>query len=223
MNPIVERNQWQQAYAAQLAEEKAMTRTTDALAAKRRRMPWLKVDREYRFAGPEGSVSLSDLFDGRRQLIVYHHMLRPNDTAPCPGCSMVGDQIPEISHLHARDTSFVMVARAPIAEILAYRTRMGWSFPFVQTADGFGDDFDVPKGAHGLNVFIRGDAIYRTWFTTARGMETLGAVWGLLDLTPMGRQEKWQDAPDWVSQGEPYRWWRLHDEYAPPRVASSAA
>ncbi len=224
MNPIVDRNEWQQAHAAQMAEEKALTRAMDALAARRRRMPWLKVERDYRFTGPQGPLSLTDLFDGRRQLLVYHHMLKPSDAAPCPGCSMYGDQVPHISHLQARDTSFVMVARAPIADIEAYRTRMGWSFPFVESADGFGDDFGVPRGSHGLNVFIRdGQSIYRTWFTTARGMETLGSVWGLLDLTPTGRQEKWQDAPDWVDQSEPYRWWRIHDEYAPAKAASTAA
>jgi len=213
MNPIVDAVQWQEAYAAQLAEEKAVTRALDALAAKRRRMPWMKVDGDYRFDGPDGSLSLPDLFDGRCQLIVYHHMLL-DDRPPCPGCSMFGDQVPHIAHVNARDTSFVMVARAPVASIESYRARMGWTFPFYSSMDGFGEDFGVPRDGHGLNVFISRDgAIYRTWFTTARGTETLGSVWGLIDLTPKGRQEAWQDAPDWVEQGQPYQWWKLHDEY----------
>lgn len=213
MNPVVDAPQWREAHAAQLAEEKALTRAMDALAAKRRRMPWQKVEREYRFIGPDGLESLADLFEGRSQLIVYHHMLQA-DRPPCPGCSLYGDQVPDLAHLSARDTSFVMVALAPLAVIEAYRKRMGWTFPFVETTEGFGDDFDVPRGDHGLNVFIRREgAIYRTWLTGRRGMETLGSVWGLLDLTPTGRQENWQDAPDWVEQGPPYQWWRLHDEY----------
>ncbi len=213
MNLVVDPTKWQEAYEAQLAAEKAVTHTLDALAANRRRMPWMKVERDYRFEGPDGVMSLSELFEGRSQFIVYHHMLQ-SDRPPCPGCSMVGDQVPHIAHLHARDTSFVMVARVQVATIEAYKARMGWTFPFFSSTDGFGEDFSVPKGEHGLNVFIAQDrAIYRTWFTTARGMETLGTVWGLVDLTPKGRQEEWQDAPAWVEQGPPYQWWRLHDEY----------
>ncbi|MCF3933108.1 DUF899 domain-containing protein [Acuticoccus sp. M5D2P5] len=207
--------EWEAAHDKLRAEEKAMTQAQDALAAKRRRMPWQRVTKSYSFIGPEGRTDLDGLFDGRRQLIVYHHMLRPQDPSPCSGCSMVVDQLPHLAHLHQRDTSLVLVSRAPIDEILAFRTRMGWSVPWYETQDDFFADNGV-GGEHsfGLNVFIRdGGAIYRTYFTTDRGVETLGTVWTLLDLTPLGRQETWEESPEWVAQTPPFVWWRLHDEY----------
>lgn len=209
----VDRATWRAAHQALLAEEKALTRARDALAAKRRRMPWERITKNYAFRGPDGEMSLVDLFDGRRQLLVYHHMLRPADPAPCAGCGMMGDQIPHLAHLHARDTSLVFVSRAPIAEIEAFRRRMGWSTPWVETLDDFGPDHDV-DGGFGVNVFIReGDAVYRTYFVDGRGAEMLGTIWAFLDLTPLGRQENWEDSPPGAPQTEPYRWWRLHDEY----------
>lgn len=211
---IVARENWLAALAALRAKEKDLTTLHDQLAAERRRMPRERVDGAYRFNTPDGPVSLSDLFGSRRQLIVYHHMLKPADPAPCAGCSMVGDQIPHLAHLHARDTSLVFVARAPIDEIEAFKRRMGWTFPFVSTDATFNNDFGVTDG-FGINVFLRdGDAIFRTYFTTGRGAETLGTPWTLLDLTPFGRQETWEVSPPGTPQTKPYQWWRLHDEYA---------
>jgi predicted dithiol-disulfide oxidoreductase (DUF899 family) len=212
---LVSREDWQRAHAALLEREKALTRAQDQLAAERRRAPWLRLERSYAFQGPAGKAELADLFDGRRQLIVYHHMLQPADPDPCSGCGMVGDQIPHLSHLRQRDTSLVFVSRAPIAEIEGFRRRMGWEIPWFETADGFNADLDVTDG-FGLNVLYRareGGEIYRTYSTTGRGVETLGTIWALLDRTPLGRQENWEDAPAGTPQSEPYQWWRLHDEY----------
>lgn len=210
---IVSRDDWNAAREALLAQEKELTRAHDRLAAERRRQPWEKVEKDYVFIAPSGKARLGDLFDGRRQLIVYHHMLKPGDPAPCAGCGMVGDQIPHLAHLNARDTSLVFVSRAPLDEIEAFRARMGWRMPWVETTDDFGADFDVPK-YFGLNVFIRdGGDIFRTYFTKGRGVETLGTAWTLLDLTPLGRQETWEDAPDGAPQKPAHQWLRLHDEY----------
>lgn len=212
-NRILSRDDWLEAHQALLAREKELTRAYDKLAAERRRAPWMKVVKTYVFMGPKGEAKLTDLFGGRKQLIVYHHMLKPADPAPCAGCAMVGDQIPHLAHLHARNTALVFVSRAPINEIEAFRKRMNWQLPWFSTTDDFNSDFDVTSG-FGLNVFYcEGNSTYRTYFTTGRGVETLGSIWTLLDLTPLGRQEKWEDSPDGTPQTEPYRWWRLHDEY----------
>jgi len=156
------------------------------------------------------------VFDDRRQLIVYHHMLQPQDEDPCAGCCMFTDQVGHLAHFHARDTSFVLVARAPIDEIGAFKKRMGWDIPWYCTGQAFNDDHGV-TGGFGLNVFIRdGDAIYRTYFTDGRGVEALGSVWTFLDLTPLGRQEIWEDSPGGYPQTPPYEWWHLHDQYPQP-------
>ena len=213
---IVSHRQWRRTHEEVLAKEKELTRAHDRLAADRRRTPWMKVEKDYVFEGPTGTARLIDLFDERRQLIVYHHMLKPADPDPCSGCGMVGDQIPHLAHIRQRDTSFVFVSRAPIDEIEAFRARMGWTMPWFSTADSFNPDFDVTDG-FGLNVFYRdGEDVYRTYFTTGRGVETLGTTWALLDLTPLGRQETWEDSPEGTPRTEPYVWWRLHDECAAP-------
>jgi predicted dithiol-disulfide oxidoreductase (DUF899 family) len=210
---VAARGEWRRAHEAILKREKELTEAHDCLAAERRKSPWLLVEKDYAFDGPAGTLGLGALFAGRRQLIVYHHMLKPQDPEPCSGCGMVGDQIPHLSHLHQRDTELVFVSRAPYAEIVEFRERMGWQIPWYSAVDPFHRDFDVTEG-FGLNVFYRdGDAIYRTYFTTGRGVETLGTTWTLLDLTPLGRQEKWEDAPSGTPQTAPYTWWRLHDEY----------
>lgn len=210
---VVSGDEWHRALQELRAREKELTRAHDRLAAERRRGPWMRVVKDYVFEGPAGTISLEGLFDGRRQLIVYHHMLKPADPSPCQGCGMVGDQIPHLAHLHQRDTSLVFVSRAPSAEIEAFKERIGWTMPWFSTMDSFNADFDVTTG-FGLNVFIRdGSDIYRTHFTTGRGVETLGTIWTLLDLTPLGRQETWEDAPEGTPQTPPYEWWRLHDEY----------
>ena len=213
MTKAVSPETWEAARLALLAREKEYTRHGDALAAERRRLPRLKVEKTYRFETPEGDKDLEALFDERSQLIVYHHMLKTADPAPCSGCSMVGDSIPHLAHLHARDTSLVFVSTAPPGEIEKFRRRMGWAMPFVRTTDEFNADHGVTTG-FGLNVFLRENGeIYRTYFTTSRGVESLGSVWSLLDLTPRGRQESWESSPEGTPQSSPYSWWRLHDEY----------
>jgi predicted dithiol-disulfide oxidoreductase (DUF899 family) len=223
---IVSEAEWQEAHEQLRAKEKEATKARDALAAERRRLPMVRIEKEYVFDGPGGKASLLDLFEGRRQLIVYHFMFGPNHDVGCDGCSMVADQIVHLAHLHARDTSFAMVSRAPIAKIEPYRERMGWSLPWYSSFDS---DFNVDFGlspetpqegvyqdgeTFGLSVFFRdGDEVYRTYFTNRRGVETLGPVWTLLDLTPLGRQEEWEDSPEGRPQGPPYEWWRRHDEY----------
>jgi predicted dithiol-disulfide oxidoreductase (DUF899 family) len=213
--PVVSPEEWQVAHERLLAKEKAAMRAGDALAAERRRQPAMAFSTDYAFEGPGGRVSLLELFDGRPQLIAYTFMLHPGPV-PCPGCSMVADNLPHLSHLHARDTSFTLVSPRPYAEIAAVKQRMGWDgIPWHSSGDGrFDRDAGVADGDFGLNVFLRdGDDVYRTYFTKSRGVEALGSVWSLLDATPYGRQETWQDAPGWVPQGEPYAWWRRHDEY----------
>jgi predicted dithiol-disulfide oxidoreductase (DUF899 family) len=207
-------------------KEKEATRARDALAAERRRLPRVRIEKPYVFAGPDGKASLRDLFAGRRQLLLYHFMFGPNQQVGCTGCSMVVDQIGHPAHLHARDVSFALASRAPIERIEPYRRRMGWTLPWVST---FGTDFNVDFAvgpeqpqpdrhqdgeSFGLSVFLReGEAIYRTYFTNGRGVEALGSVWTLLDLTPFGRQEDWEDSPPGVPRGPRYEWWRRHDEY----------
>ena len=220
--PIVSKEVWQAAHDNVRVKEKALTRQHDALAAERRRLPMVKIDKPYVFVGDTGKARLLDLFDGRRQLILYHFMFAPSvdgwPNAGCPGCSLVADQIPHLSHLHSRDTSFVFVSLAPLAKIKRYRRRMRWTIPWFSSAGtDFNRDFGVSTDAgetFGLSVFIRdGRNVYRTYFTNGRGVETLGTVWTLLDLTPLGRQETWEDSPkDWP-QTKPYQWWRRHDEY----------
>jgi predicted dithiol-disulfide oxidoreductase (DUF899 family) len=223
---IVSEAEWQEAKEQLRAKEKEATKARDALAAERRRLPMVRIEKEYVFDGPGGKASLLDLFEGRRQLIVYHFMFGPNQDVGCDGCSMVADQIVHLAHLHARDTSFAMVSRAPIAKIEPYRERMGWSLPWYSSFDS---DFNVDFGlspetpqegvyqdgeTFGLSVFFRdGDEVFRTYFTNRRGVEALGSVWTFLDLTPLGRQEDWEDSPEGYPQTKPYDWWRRHDEY----------
>jgi predicted dithiol-disulfide oxidoreductase (DUF899 family) len=220
---VVSPAEWQAAHEALLGKEKAATQAHDALAAERRRQPMVKIDKHYEFEGPRGKASLLDLFEGRRQLILYHFMFGPGvdgwPDAGCPGCSMMVDQFGNTSHLHARDTSLALVSIAPLAKIEAYRKRMGWSFPWFSSAGTtFNQDFGrTTKDGEmfGLSVFIRDDedGVYRTYFTVHRGVETLGPVWSFLDLTPLGRQESWEDTPAGRPQTKPYTWWRRHDEY----------
>lgn len=209
----VSREAWLTALDALRTKEKALTAQLDALAAKRRHLSRERVDGDYEFETPEGRAGLRDLFEGRSQLIVYHHMLKHGDRDPCSRCCMVGDQIPPLAHLHARGTSLVFVACAPLHEIEALKVRLGWRFPFVSTGAAFNRDFGITTG-FGLNVFLHeAGSIYRTYFTTGRGVETLGTAWTMLDLTPFGRQESWEQAPPGTPQSPPYAWWRLNDEY----------
>jgi predicted dithiol-disulfide oxidoreductase (DUF899 family) len=219
----VSEQEWSARREALLVKEKELTRARDALAAERRRLPMVRVDKDYRFEGPDGEVRLPDLFDGRRQLIVYRFFMDPGmDSYPdkgCPGCSMFADNLPNLTHLDARDTTLVFVSAGSQDAIHAYRKRMGWDVPWYTTRDDFSADFDVPE-YWGVNVFLRdGDQIYRSYFTNGRAAEDLSSVWGLLDITPFGRQEDWQDAPEGVPQDPTYSWARRHDEYSTEELA----
>lgn len=223
---IVSQAEWQKALDKLLVKEKAGTRARDALAAERRRLPMVKIEKDYIFESPEGKASLGDLFEGRRQLLLYHFMFAPGvdgwPTAGCPGCSMCVDQVGHLAHFHARDTSFCLVSWAPLARIQTYRKRMGWDIPWVSSeGSDFNKDFGLTTDegeTFGLSVFLKeGASVYRTNFTTRRGVGALGSVWTFLDLTPFGRQETWEDSPAGRPQTPPYEWWRRHDEYGNSR------
>jgi len=215
--PIVSAKEWEAARAELLVKEKAHTRARDALAAERRRMPWMAVEKPYSFAGPEGKVSLVDLFAGRRQLIVYRAFFEPgvrgwSDHA-CIGCSFLADQVSHLSHLNARDTTLVFASRAPQADIARLKARMEWDIPWYTITDSFDADFGVGEW-HGHNAFIRdGERVFRTYFINSRGDESMGTTWSYLDMTALGRQEEWEDSPDGYPQTPPYQWWKWHDMY----------
>jgi len=219
---IVSQEEWNAAREALLVEEKAMTRARDALAANRRRMPSMAVEKEYSFEGPNGRASLDDLFEGRRQLIVYRAFYEPGITTArgpypergCVGCSMVADQVAHPAHLNERDTTLVFVSRAQQADIQDLKQRMGWEpIPWYTLSDDFDSDFDVGDW-HGTNAFIRHDGqIFRTYFIDSRGDEHMGSTWSYLDITALGRQEEWEDSPEGHPQTPPYQWWNYHDAY----------
>jgi predicted dithiol-disulfide oxidoreductase (DUF899 family) len=214
---VVSPQEWTAAREELLAKEKELTRARDALAADRRRMPWQAVDKEYSFEGPDGPVSFHDLFEGRRQLVVYRFFFEPGvhgwPESGCRGCSFMADQVGHLAHLNARDTSFVYASRAPQEDIARYKARMGWDVPWYTITSDWDADFGVDEW-HGTNAFVReGDRIFRTYFVDKRGDEGLGSTWSYLDITAFGRQEKWEDSPEGYPQTEPYEWWNLHDEY----------
>jgi len=227
MPPIVSRQEWLAANEKQIEKEKAHTRARDALNAERRRQPMWRVDKDYLFEGPDGKLSLPGLFEGRRQLILYHFMFDPNQTEGCDGCSMVVDNMCHPAHLHARDINLVLVSRAPLAKIEPFRKRMGWTLPWYSS---FESDFNMDFGLSpetpqtdqhqdgemfGLSVFLRDDDgnVYQTYFTQHRGVEYLGSSFSYMDIAPYGRQEDWEDSPQGWPQTAPYEWWRRHDEY----------
>jgi predicted dithiol-disulfide oxidoreductase (DUF899 family) len=232
---VVSRDAWVAARKALLIKEKELTRARDALSAERRRLPMVEIENDYRFEGPAGPASLRDLFDERRQLIVYHFMFDPSWDQGCPSCSLVVDNIGNLTHLHARDTALVLVSRAPIARIEPFKARMGWTIPwFSSHPSDFNYDFHASlddevapivynyrefsaphKGeAHGASVFLRdGDRIFHTYSAYARGTEVLLGTYNLLDLTPFGRQEEWEDSPDGWPQTPTMGWLRHHDRY----------
>jgi predicted dithiol-disulfide oxidoreductase (DUF899 family) len=215
--PIVSKEEWEAAREKLLVSEKAMTRARDALAAERRRMPWLAVDKDYAFDGRDGKASLLDLFEGRRQLIVYRAFFEPGvlgwpDHA-CRGCSMVADQVAHLAHLNARDTTLAFASRAGQADIARLKARMGWQMPWYTVTDDFDADFGVDEW-HGTNAFIRdGDDIFRTYFVNNRGDEQMGGTWNYLDISALGRQEVWEDSPEGYPQTATYKWWNWHDSY----------
>ncbi|WP_410598803.1 DUF899 domain-containing protein [Amycolatopsis sp. lyj-90] len=209
--------EWEEARLRLLVKEKELTRARDALAAERRRMPWVAVEKPYEFDGPSGKVTLLDLFEGRRQLIVYRAFFDPGvegfpDHA-CKGCSLVADQVAHVAHLNARDTTLAFASRGTQPDISRLKARMGWTMPwYTITAD-----FDVDHGVdewHGTNAFIReGDQVFRTYFVNDRGDEVMGGTWSYLDITALGRQEEWEDSPEGYPQSPPYEWWNWHDSY----------
>jgi predicted dithiol-disulfide oxidoreductase (DUF899 family) len=215
--PVVSADEWNAAREDLLVKEKELTRARDALAADRRRMPRLAVEKEYRFEGPDGPLGLEDLFGGRRQLIVYRFFFEEGVNGfpekGCPGCSFVADQVAHLAHLNARDATLVFASRAPQAEIARLKERMGWEIPWFTITDEFDKDFGVDEW-HGTNVFLReGDEVFRTYFVDKRGDEQMGNTWNYLDITPFGRQEIWEDSPEGYPQTKPYGWWNRHDEY----------
>ncbi|MGG3571707.1 DUF899 domain-containing protein [Bacillus gobiensis] len=214
---IVSQEEWHDALEKLHVMEKELTHELHALAAERRRLPMVQIDKDYIFEGPDGTKSLLELFEGRRQLIVYHYMFDPSWDKGCVGCSMLVDGIGHLAHLYARDTSLVLVSRAPLSKIEPFKARMGWTVPWFSS---FGSDFnyDFEKTTDngevpGLSVFLRdGDSIFRTYYTLD-GTEWLNPNFQYLDLTALGRQEDWEDSPEGWPQTPPYKWWRLHDEY----------
>jgi predicted dithiol-disulfide oxidoreductase (DUF899 family) len=218
--PVVSPREWEAAWREMLVKEKEFTRARDALAAQRRRMPWQAVDKEYVFEGRDGKANLLDLFEGRRQLIIYRAFVEPGTgdwpEHGCVGCSLMADHVPNLAHLHARNTTFIYVSRASQPDLERMKTKMGWQdIPWYTMTDGFDEDFGV-KDWHGTNAFIRDDDghVYRTYFINGRGDEAFVNTWNLLDMTALGRQEDWEDSPEGYPQSPPYEWWSWHDTYA---------
>ena len=210
--------EWQAARDALLVKEKEYTRALDALAAERRRLPMVKLDADkYTFTAPDGSaVSLAELFDGQQQLVIYHFMLEPGQDWICGGCATLTDNLDNQTqpHLAARSTRLILMARAPQNEINVLRQRFGWSVPWYSSyGTTFNDDMGL-NGLFGLSVLLRdGDEVFRSYFTTARGVDRLRLDFNLLDLTPYGRQEAWEDSPEGWPQDPTMMWLRLRDEY----------
>ena len=225
--PVVSPAEWDAARAAMLVKEKALTHARDALAAERRRMPRLAVEKPYRFEGPDGPVTLADLFEGRRQLIVYRFFFEPGvhgwPDGGCPGCSWIADQATHPAHLNARDTTLAFVSRAPQPDLERWKARMGWgAIPWYTLTDDFDEDFGVGQW-HGTNAFLRdGDDVFRTYFVDGRGDEALGGLWSYLDITALGRQETWEDSPEGYPQSAANAWLRRHDEYDAPAGSDAA-
>jgi predicted dithiol-disulfide oxidoreductase (DUF899 family) len=215
---VVSRDEWLAARKKLLVKEKEATRARDVLNIERRELPMVRIDKEYAFEGPEGMANLPDLFDGRRQLIIRHFMFDPSWDAGCSSCTAAADEVSAglLDHLHARDTTFVTVSRAPLARIEAYKARKGWNFPWYSSyGSDFNYDFHVTLDASvapmqynyrmldepeqggerpGHSFFLRdGDDVFHTYSMFARGGEALGGSYYFLDLTALGRQEDWEE------------------------------
>ena len=200
--PIVSREEWQAARDQLLAKEKAHTRAGDAIAAERRRLPMVEITTDYVFAGEDGAARLIDLFDGRRQLIVQHFMFHPAWEDGCPGCTNMANHINAVPpYLNPKDTSLVLISRAPLEKLLAYRERKGWSLPWYSSfGTTFNEDFQATvdgNESQGISAFLRdGERVFHTYHTTGRGVEPVMSTFKLLDLTAYGRQEAWEDSPE---------------------------
>ncbi|HEY4261707.1 MAG TPA: DUF899 domain-containing protein [Schlesneria sp.] len=225
--PIVSREQWLAKRKELLAAEKELTKHLDRVNAQRRRLPMVQLDHHYEFEGPNGKVSLLELFDGKRQLIVYHFMFDPDWDKGCPGCTGLVNAMGDLSEMQKRNTNLVLISRAPFAKLQKYKQEQGWNRPwFSSYGSKFNYDFHVtldnsivelqynyrqkhdpedgkeikphfPQGeSHGLSVFFRlDDQVYHTYSTYARGCEGLTDLYSLLDRTPYGRQEDFEDSP----------------------------
>jgi predicted dithiol-disulfide oxidoreductase (DUF899 family) len=217
MPRLVSRDEWQTARDALLTKEKEATRSLDRLAAERRMLPMVRVENQYYFECADGQQTLIELFDQRRQLIVYHFMFAPDWESPCPGCCQRIDDVGNLAHLHARDTTFAAVALAPYERLTALCNRKSWTVPFYSSG---GSTFNTDMGVSvnggekfGLSVFFRDDAdiAYRSYFTNGRGVEPAGFR-ALLDMTPYGRQEEWEDSPKGWPQSPTHGWGSGRDE-----------
>ena len=207
--PVVDADTWQRELDALRIREKAATRELDAIAAQRRRLPMVEMP-VYSWEGEKVPVRLAEFFDGRPQLIVYHHLWFPGEEWQCPGCTGFTAQFTRLDILDNFDARFVVVTQGPIDEALAYRRRVGNRMTWYSTANSpFGTDVGAPLGGgFAVNVFLRdGDTVYRTWHTAGRGTEQLGYAFGLIDLLPYGRQEEWQDSPEGWPQSPTYSRW----------------
>lgn len=226
---VVDRATWLEARVDLLNHEKRLTRLRDELTEKRRALPWVRIDKNYTFETPDGERSLTDLFDGRNQLLIYHFMMGPDWTEGCPTCSFWADNFDGIGvHLGDRDTSFVAISRAPMPAIRAYKTRMGWSFPWVSSVSSdFNMDFNVsfpvgdrdgatynyaafdggPEELPGVSAFVRDadDNVFHTYSAYSRGIDAINGAYQFLDLTSNGRGE---DGLDYAQE-----WIRRHDDY----------
>ena len=231
---VASREEWIEASRRLVAREKELTRAHDRLAAERRALPWVRIDKDYRFQTPQGEQRLIDLFAGNEQLLIYHFMLAPGQEAGCIGCSFLLDHIDGVVvHLRNHGVSVVAVSRAPLQEIARYQSRMGWGIPWVSShGSDFNYDFKVsfrpedvvagevdynfkrqaPWGeeASGLSAFIRNeqDEVFHSYSSFGRGGEALLPAYALLDMTPLGRREPAEGA-------KMTSWVRRHDEYAP--------
>jgi predicted dithiol-disulfide oxidoreductase (DUF899 family) len=223
---VVSPAEWREARIRHLAREKELTRARDVLNEERRALPVVAVEKDYRFETSTGSARLIDLFEGRRQLIVYHFMFFREKGEGCPGCSHLADNVPHLSHMHARETTFALVSRAPLAELEPFKRRMGWKLPwhssygsdfnydFHATTDetvrpveynyrtkeeleARGQSYHVNGEQHGVSVFLRdSDRVYHTYSTYGRGPDSMLATYSWLDITPFGRGEGWDGMPD---------------------------
>lgn len=227
--PIVTQAEWLAARKELLAREKEVTRARDALSAARRRLPMVQIEKDYTFVGPGGEVGFPTLFEGRRQLIVYHFMFDPRWADGCPTCTRYVDGLSGLSTLHDRDTTFALVSRAPYAKLAAYKERRGWSVPWYSSYESdFNYDFhatfdervaplehnfrpiavpvdEQPAESQALSVFFRlDDAVFHTYLAFARGVEGLSNAYAFLDVTPYGRQEDWEDSPSGWPQRPTY-------------------
>ena len=214
--PIVDQRTWGAALADLRAREKAATRELDAIAAARRRLPMVELP-EYTLDGAGGPVRLVDVFDGRNQLIVYHHMWFPGEEWQCPGCTGFTSQFTRLEFLDGYDARFVIVTQGPIDEALAYKPRVGNKMTWYSSAhSSFGADMGAPSGGgFQVNVFLRvGESVYRTYNTQGRGSEQLSHSFPLIDLLPYGRQEEWQDSPEGWPQSPTYSGWAGSEAFA---------